>query len=661
MTDMNPTVEASRWSKFAVAFSLLHAQLLSTVAALGSLLASPPTLALVQRNAWISLERDRLLAWWLGLALGLTVVIGLIANKRGLDALERASRLFLPLLPISFLPTLLESEHWLRAPLPFLAILAAFGLLTESCVRETLRYFPAPLSGLKRLTGLVVGRAGWLPLATVIAGSLSYAAYTGYLTVLNHLRFGTGAYDLGIFDNVMFNTLAGHPFRTTIMFGSEAKSFLLGHAPYLAYAFVPFYALHPGAETLLVIQAVLLGSGAALLFAFASTQVSQSYAAALSLLYLLFAPMHAAQFYDFHFLTVATPFLFLLFYALAARRTILTVVATLLLWALREDMAPGIALLGFILLLSGARPKAGLLLGVSSGLWFAVNKFVIMPSFGTWWFANLYEGLTTPTEKGYASVIKTLLINPLFALPGLLSEGKLVYLLHLLVPLALIPIRRPRLSVLLVPGALFTVLTEAGANYSIRYQYSSHYTAYIFAAATLFFAGQRKRKDHGLRSFSALVAIAGCMIIHSTTFGVVIKPSSFIGGAFPIAFSLTDAEKRKLSAFNELKALIPPDATVTATTNDAPHLSNRLDIRAFGHSQFPSEYLLINPASFGMGSTNADIIAALSAEPYGLLKKVDGITLWKKGHQSPGTKSALDRLRRRLDPPRPQRRGPSRR
>jgi len=246
------------------------------------------------------------------------------------------------------------------------------------------------------------------------------------------------------------------------------------------------------------------------------------------------------------------------------------------------------------------------------------------------------------------------LLNPLFVIPSLLTANKLVYLLHLLAPLALIPVRRFTLAALMLPGALFTVLTNAESNFSVRYQYSAHYTAYLFAALVFYFWSKQPQPGAALsprtqtRSAATLGALVLCMICHSTTYGVVLKPSSFAGGTLPIAFSLTAKEQKELKALNTIRVKIPEDASVTSTTKDSSHVSNRLNIYAFGHSSHLSDYLLINPSSFGMGATNQHILAALGSNQYGLLDKVAGITLWKRGHSSKDTPDELQRLKRRL-------------
>lgn len=634
---------------------LLELEIWSLTMAVGVLASSKTREELLSRNDWTSVERNRLVIAWLAVAaLGL-VIARVVWMRKGEATLARWIRLGLPVIPLSWLPFLLTTTYWFKNPLQYLVILGVGGLVAERCFRAALEEWTPPsfVRGLLRLPG----RKPWLPLAVVLTAAVLYAGYTGWLSVLYHHRFGSGAFDLGIFDNVMFNTLKGRLFRTTIMFSDGAQSFLLSHSNYILLLFVPFYAIHPAAETLLWIQAVGLAAGGVMLFLFARTQIRPAYAAVLSLAYFLFAPMHGGQFYDFHWLTLTPGFVFFLFYAIANNRPRLMVVATLLLWSLREDLAPGLVILGLALLLSGLRPKVGAWLAGTSAAWFALNKFVIMPAFGTWWFANLYEHLATPEEKGYGSVVKTMLTNPLVVFSSLVQEGKLIYLLHLLVPLALIPVRRLPLAVLVLPGTISTILTSAGANFSIKYQYSAHYTGYLFAAVVLYFkdlfrtaavAAPATLRAQRARAPAALLALALCTVCHTSAYGVVLYPTSFVGGWFPPTFELTKEEKKQLAALEEIRKFIPPNATLTATTRDSSHLSNRLDIWAFSHSQRRSDYLLINPSSFGLGPTNKDILAALQTNEYGLFKKVGDITLWKKGHQSPETRAELKRLRRRL-------------
>lgn len=595
---------------------------------------------LLADNAWPSPARNAIVLGVLGswvLLLGLAIALG---RARGLLALERIARLLLPIIPLSFLPALLRGQLWEKGPLVYLVVLGAIGFVAERTMNGAL----SAAGEIHSITGLTarLKRAPWLPLAFVALLALGFTLYSGEVNIIKHRRFQTGAYDLAIFDNMMWNALHGRPFRSSIMYGDGPGISIAGHAEYAMVFFAPFYAMAPGSESLIWLQAICMGLGAVTLYLFASTRISRGLSVGVAVAYLFYAPMHGSQSYDFHWLTIVTPFLFLLMYGLAKNRRLIIIPTTVLLWLLREDIAVGLVILGAFLALTGAQVRAGLLLSVSSALWFGINKFIIMPAFGTWFFADLYSELGTPSEKGYGSVVKTLLTNPIFVFQKLLTAPKLEYMLHILAPLALLPVRRLTLAALLIPGAFFTIFTNWGATLSIHYQYSAHFTAYAFFAIVVLLSSHVGRARPG----ASLFALLFCVISHSKAFGVLFDPDSFTQSKN--ALSLSPDEQSRLDATRKLASKIPDEASVIATTRDAPHLSNREKIYAFGHSRIAADYVFIHPASFSLGSTKADIRAVLDAAPYGLIAEQDGALLFKKGAQSLETEAALLKLRKRL-------------
>ena len=122
------------------------------------------------------------------------------------------------------------------------------------------------------------GRCAALPLpssrvfffALVCLAAAGYAAYVAFYTIRNHQRLGTTAFDLGIYDNLMYNAMHGRPFESPVLFGPAGGNYIAGHAEFAMLLFVPFYAIRPGPETMLIIQAVVLGFAAVPLYLFAS-------------------------------------------------------------------------------------------------------------------------------------------------------------------------------------------------------------------------------------------------------------------------------------------------------------------------------------------------------------------------------------------------------
>jgi uncharacterized membrane protein len=410
--------------------------------------------------------------------------------------------------------------------------------------------------------------------------------------------------------------------------------------------FLPLYALWPSAETLLVLQAVLLGFAAVPLYLFAATQLPRAIALLIAAAYLLFAPLHGAQFYDFHWLPLAIFFHFWLFYALATDRRWLAIGSVLVLFLLREDVAPGVALLGAVLLFTGAKPRAGAWLMLSGALWTVVNKFVLMPLAGPWWFAEMYKGLSPIGQPGWAGIATTLVGNPIYVLTTLLNARKLEYVLHLLAPLAFLPLRRSWLLPLLLPGALFTILPSWEPAFSIWYQYSAHWVPFVFAA-TVLALGAIGQREGGVHRAAACVALCGGVLAHSAVFGAVIAPSGFLGGGgVRPSYVMTPHEQRRYRELRRLIAMIPPSASVTSTDIEAPHVSNRRDIYAVAQDISKGDYVLVNLESLDLARTRIDLSFVLSDAAYGFLADgYDGkLLLFKRGQVSPRTAEAKRRI-----------------
>ncbi len=593
-------------------------------------------------------------------SVGLTVLVaGFIAFARfGSFRLLRWAKAGAVLIPLGLAPYLLETEFWFRHQLEYLVVLGASAL---ACEVSLFGFFSEVLARIRRRKR-TANWFGWfrksekLPFAVVCVASLAYVILTSYLTILDHYRFGTGAYDLGIFDNLMWNAMHGEPFRSTVMYGDGPGNSLASHAEFAMVLFVPIYALHPSAEMLLVIQATALGGAAILLYLFAATHLTRWLSVLISISYLLYAPLHGAQYYDFHWLPISIPFQFLLFYGIAVQRKRIIIPATVVLFLMREDMAPGTMIVGILLVLTGARPKLGIWLALSAAAWFALVKGVIMPHCGTWFFADLYRDLMVPGEHGYASVMKTLASNPLFVARHLITAPKFEYMLHILAPLAFLPLRRATLAVLLIPGMFFTLVTNWPATISIKYHYSSHFTPYVFAAATLYLASLKNHWGTAFvatsvrqaRVWAGAGAVLFATVCHSTVFGLVIKPSSFVGGIQPVRYEMTPEEALRLKQLESLIAMIPRDASVTTTDFETPHLSNRSDIYAIGQSQAAGEYLLWGKSSFHLGRTRTNIQVVMEQHPYGFVARSGPFTLWKRDHESPSTSTEKAALYREL-------------
>lgn len=595
--------------------------------------------------------RTRLL---ISLAAGIVVALGVGAvllrrrprDSRRVARVERAASLLSPLGLLFVMVPLTSVTFSHDFSLTYLFLLGAFALVVEPLLRDS--FVAARWMYLKYSLPRDPNRVLWwqrpiVSFLVVLAGGLAYGFINSHYTILNHHRLNTAAFDLGIYDNLMWNAMHGHPFRSPVLFGPAGGNYIAGHAEFAMMLFIPLYALHPGPEMLLVLQAFLFGLAAVPLYLFAATLLPRSTAVVLAFAYLLFAPLHGPNFYDFHWLPIAMFFHFWLYYAIAKRKTWLVVVNVLILFAMREDVAIGIAVLGLFLLFTQLRPMLGVALTVSAGVWFGIDRFVIMPLAGQWWFQNVYNDLFADGEATYVSVIKTIITNPVYFFSTFLKEVKAAYALHMLAPLAFLPLRRLSTSMFIIPGAFFTLMST---NYPpvlmIQFQYTSHWIPYLFLATVIALVLiQRERGDIARRAAVATVALA--LGAHSYAYGGLLQHERFQGGFSAISFEMTALEKQRYQDLRALISMIPRSASVAATENEVPHVSTRSVIYSMRQPPGPVDYLLVGRSH--MGGMQANLTAAFASASYGLVaKKADELFLFKRGPRTPGTEEAMSML-----------------
>lgn len=644
------SLEASRWSRLATA----SAGLALSGAAMGYSVAlgKGANAAFLLQNTQLELDRLLLLVGiGAGAALaGLFVLLSLIWKRwAALGWIERCSVAAAPIGVVALLPMLLVPSVWFRNPLPFLALLAVLVLLLEATLRAFLREFGPALGALSGLPSfkLPARVRRLLPITIVLLASTAFAAFVFYYSRQQHQRLSTAAYDLGIYDNLMFTAISGEPFRSTVLLGADGPSYLVGHAEFAMLLFTPLYWLWPRAETLLALQAVAIGFAAVPLYLFARTQLTRGSAVVLALAYLLYAPLHGSCFYDFHWLPITLIFQFSLYLAIAQRRKWLFVACYLILTLIREDVSVGLTVLGLFLLLSGIRPKLGLLMMLFSATSFVAIRFGVMLWAGSFVFPNLLYGqLVAPGEQGFGSVIRTLVTNPAYVVNTILEPKKLNYFLHLMAPLAFLPLRRPLLVLLISGGTLFTFLTTAyEPTVSINFQYPVHWIPYLFAAIVLMLGVLSKQLDGTIRRRAALGAIVFGVTAHSFVFGAILQHETFVGGFLPLPYKITQQEKSTYAALRRVVAKIPATASVAATDMEVPHVSNRFSVFTLRSHHGDADYLLLNKSALASDSRSI-LKEALSRNDYGLVAIDAPFYLFKRdmADASPATDQALQAL-----------------
>lgn len=588
----------------------------------------------VRHNALSTTERRFVfLDMAVGMAIALAVLVAVLVVYRRRSALDVAERLVWrasPLAVAALVPLLFDARIWDGADLAFLALAAVFGLAVLATTRAALGTLPT-----FRALRVPANAA----LAVTCVAACAYTAYFAWLTITNHRNLGTSSFDLGLEDNLMWNLVHGGPMLRSTPFDGPTGTHLRNHATFFAYVLAPIYAVAPRPETLLVVQAAIMGGAAVPLHLWARRHVSPLLATLASLAYLAYPPLHGANLYDFHYLPLGVLFLWLVLYAVEARRPVLAAIATALALSVREDVACCVAMLGVFLLLTGRAARAGAALAVVGGAYFAVMKFAVMPHFGGGResFLNQYAGLLPEGGGGYGSVLGTVVANPVFTEGVLLERDKLVYVLQILVPVLFLPLVRPSAALLLAPAAVFTLLSTGYAPlYQISFQYTTYWTAFVFVGVVLALEHAGRARDPvdataANRQRALAIALAAVTIVCDAGYGAIVHREAARGGFDRVHAATSADDLRRRAELAALIAQIPPDGKVSAGEHLVPHVSGRESAYTLRFGLYDADWLLVQmplsgaerdraapvlrDGTFGVVDDRGDLVLAHRGEP----------------------------------------------
>ena len=520
-------------------------------------------------------------------------------------------------------------------------------------------------------------------LRAVVVAALLFAVIGLAIQIWRQLSL-TASYDQGIFTQVLWNTLHGHPFESTLSSQLSTNVIHGGQPPALGYQrlgqhFTPLLliwsplvgTLGPGA--LGAIQVLLLTAAGLVLHRLASRWLPPEPAALISISFFAANAVIGPAWGNFTDLCQLPLLVFLLLLGLETRRRGLIAVAALLIPLVREDT--GVVLMGISLwLLVRQRQRwplaAALLLWGGASVLLAMN--VWMPQFSDdnsrrFMVENFGHYIEGRDQASSLEVVRSALSQPLIVLRELVSppDQTLRYLLGLTLPLMLVPL----VSVdawLLIALPLLGLLLARGSNnpLSINIRYTYLVVPGLYAGAALWW--KRHRTLFEARRLRRVWV--GCMAL-SLIFTLTSNPNRSLSWLVPDSVSpwvhvpLQESWRRAQVGRDSL-ALIPADATVAASTHLVPPLARREVLVRFpqsityldrdGRTQ-PVDWIAVDlerlrryaPAFAEDGEVLRrcrERLEAMGAD-YGIRSLNDGVVVLQRGAaDAPGSRQALQQL-----------------
>ena len=415
---------------------------------------------------------------------------------------------------------------------------------------------------------------------------LAYVGLISAYALIDHYNLGTETFDLGIYDNLAWQTAHGYFLDCSLIKGGNH---VVAHFDPIIALIAVIYRLYMHAETLLVLQTLWLASGAIPLYLLAKNRLrNEWFAAVLGLIYLLYPALHGVNMFDFHSLAFVIPSAMWAVYLLDVEgfKRYWLVIALLLIT--REDISLLNCFIGAYAILI-AHTRTGLATIAVSLTYLVLIKNYAMPDPGLMMdgdaamsYAHFYEEMIPHQSEGVRGLAVSALTNPLFALQVAFKEEKLLFFLHLLLPLLALPFAAGKKLILSVYGLLFVGLATRHHVFSLHFHYSALLFPMLFVSVPDGLRGvtdsprlQTLGIERAPLAWTLLFGMLTASLATTFKYGVILPNASFNAGWNRLVRVPTPEMQERYAWVKEIIATVGPDAAVTTTSPVGPHFSNR--------------------------------------------------------------------------------------
>jgi uncharacterized membrane protein len=438
----------------------------------------------------------------------------------------------------------------------------------------------------------------WFALYVAVLGAL--AAYRWHIW-----SYGT---DTGTFAQVALNAFTG--FRD----GPENASHFAFHwAPMLAVLY-PVVALSRSPLSLQFVQIVLIGASAFPFYGFLRRYTSEALAARIALLALLYPPLMAVAFTEFHEIAFYPLLAMLLVWSLDAGRWSAFAVCSVLAVLVREEVPIVLIVFGLALivaaLLRRGRPGDGLLFWrprapratALAGVWLIVISAAalsayfgfIVPALGGWRPTHFY---TYPFAYGPRALLAAAFVHPLTVLTAVATTGRLTYLLEAFGPLLFLPLWSVWMAVAL-PGLAIVLLSSEAIAWRMGSHYPAIYIPWLLVGTAAVLVGLARTRSEAAAQRILTIAFSVCVLVLAA-----FNPMHVAHYLKPPYADLADARR----AF----AIVPRDANVSTHDEWYTHVALEFPNSTIAWL-YPPQYAVFAD-DFDNGSFRTEVLPQLRA------------------------------------------------
>lgn len=508
-------------------------------------------------------------------------------------------------------------------------------------------------------------------MALVFVLTAIFSVYFIIYTLTRNAAYLTHGEDLGIMDQVLWTTLHGNFLHQTIC-NTLTDTNCAGVQGFVRFAIhfepilVPLsllYLVAPSPNTLLVLQVLVVASGAFPAFWLARLRLRNDFAAvAIAALYLLYPAQQNAIVSDFHAVAFTAAFLLFTLYFMYTRKTVWLFVFAILSMACKEEIPLLIIMFALWSMVFQRRWRSGGALLLLSLIWIGLYLYVshVFSPVGH----PLLESRYTYLGNSPLQIAKNVLIHPRSIIKDhVLEPTHFAYLRVLLNPAGYLPLLAPWVLILALPTLGLNLLSNYPNMYSGLFQYNAEIVpVLIFSTIEAivlliwfmqwFFRQAQIDPAHPEKT-TAPEAVARARKVNRWVHGLML--------VLLACFTLFSAVRADARTFNvpggigftwpqitphiqlaqQFVNAIPQNASVSAQSDLIPHVSERTSIYLFPYADDYAQYIFLDVTGnfypfVTQAAYNTEVKTVLFSGHYGVAAAQDGYLLLERGLPPPG-------------------------
>lgn len=460
-----------------------------------------------------------------------------------------------------------------------IAILLRFGFIVSELI------FVGIATALKKYQKYITSYfCRFSPQAWVVGiASTLYAVYFSYFTIQKHNNFFTGRFDLGNMDQTVWNSLHGNFFLFTNPDSTHTISRLAFHADVILVLLAPFYLIWSDPRMLLIVQSVVVASGAIFLYALSQEVVrNRNISLVIAISFLLNPFVQWMNSYDFHAVVMAMSFFIAAFYFLTKKNWILFCTFLILAALTKENIYLITALIGVYLMVKRLNVKLGVVITVVSiSVFLLIMKKIIPDIRGQDHFAVQF---LSDFGDSTTEIMRNIVLHPSKTFSLLYKNNALGYAASLLLPVGFLSIFSPVYLLFAGPDFLKNALSSNPGFRQVYYQYNAEIIPFIYIS-TIYGVKWLLSKKSIILSPLLVGIIVICAIYAQWTSGV-------LPGAKRAQIQIFNQPTPYATQIRGYLSTISENKKVAATNNIGAHLSQREYIFVIPQGMDAADYII---------------------------------------------------------------------